>query len=236
MSFYFCLILFQHIFSLFMATVSLYFSAKVLCHKNGKKIMSPNMLLYFVYVLIYCLFSFPYCIYCILICYFQDTVYLAKVPYFLGITVFVLLFINPFIEFLLCIDRCLYILFPNGYSKIYQKHFFAVSLIGIFVINTVFIFNFQQYYPDTSTTEICLFFSCLLKSTKFIMFLKGILVISSFVDSIFLAFLIKIRINANNGNMRRINKTFIIIIALTVINELFPFVLAEIFLIVSFRK
>ena len=239
MEFYPYICIFEHFLCFLLVNLSLIFSVKILFNRQILKkgaSLSPPIIVYFIYVFIFGLVSnvnFAY-----LFAFFRPETpnnYDARILYFCGFLPAIFMTTNSVIEFFLCIDRCISIIFHVHYTR-HQKLCFSIITFGGMIFASgviIYLARYLDFIPTTSETQ-CRIFGCLLWGSKYTNVIKISLISSNIFAGIILATMIRcVFKNQNNLGCKRINKVVLITICTSTFIELPPFIVTHIFLAVS---
>ena len=232
---YFPFILLGHqVLDFLFSALSLHFSINVLFRKSLLKKsgnISSTMTVNFVYVFIFAIASLIYHIYLFIFWRLDSIIYDGRILYVTGVIPWILMMTNSVMEFFLCIDRCLSVVFPFKYNGT-QKNVFTILTIFGFIggaVIIVYFCNLVFLYPADPVTT-CRFFGCFVQANNFSMLMvKIIFILSNLVVALTLALLIKFVFKTNNASIKHMNNTVLIMVICTTFIELIPFVVAQIF-------
>uniref|UniRef100_A0AC35FGM5 G-protein coupled receptors family 1 profile domain-containing protein n=1 Tax=Panagrolaimus sp. PS1159 TaxID=55785 RepID=A0AC35FGM5_9BILA len=132
---------------------------------------------------------------------------------------------------MLCIDRCLSLIFPVNYDFNKKKIFLVFTLAYIFIGTGILIrvCSMIEVFPKSSKTS-CRFFGCLmtLATPQFISLTKALFSLPNVILGIVLSVLIhKTFRNKRDKKSDKINKTVYLIIGITTLSVMLPSLLDE---------
>ena len=156
----------------------------------------------------------------------------------LGVIPWVLMLINSVMEFFLCIDRCLSVLFPFKYNENQKNAFTCLTVFGLLggVILVIWLNRLIFMYP-LSPISGCRFIGCFVQQSSYSMLLiKIIFVLLNIVAAIILGILLKVILKSSSQFTRQMNNRVLLMVVATTIIELVPYGIAQIFSTVSKRR
>ena len=214
-----------------LAICSFYWSVNIIFrkpHLAKTPYLSATLVFYFAYIFLFGLTSIVYFVYFFILWRFDLVIYNGKVLYLLGIVPFICTSINSPMEWVLCMDRCLAVTFHLRYTKKRQALFTVFGITVIACVTFVYADILRIYFP-AGTPTACRFFGCFFQGNTNMLYIKLGGTICSLVTVIAFAFLIKFKFHTVNKNVKRINKTVLIIICLTTFTELIPILIGNTF-------
>lgn len=230
----------SHFITALLSSLTLVYSAKGFYYQlKASKCIGVSLMVqfYFIYNFLLSIFSSIFHIYMVILWRPNTNIYNAYFMYFTSAIFSMLLVLNIVIELFLCIDRCLSVL--NGKYSEKQGLFVVVLTIAAWFAALFLITygnNFIQNIPRSSSTK-CRSIYCLVRLVTYPAgyYIRLALALCNLVSGIFLHIVIKFRLN-NLSAHKKVNKTAVYIVLLTVFFDFTPSLLCQIYFMVKFKS
>ena len=228
----------QEIFCLLLSCLSLWCALIMILRNKAltkTKQFSPIMKIYFVYIFVFSFATIFHQGYLVFYWSSEESKYDARIIFVVGIVPWVILCVNSIVEFFLCFERCLIIIFPILYSDDKKRKYAILALTVIFfvIISLIYVNKVVDAYPSQPET-LCRFISCIIKNTDYSVYLRMFSVVLNVLIAAWLLLLIKCSLKAKNEKTKRMNKTVLFMTTFNIVFELVPIVSSQVFVLVSF--
>ena len=165
----------------------------------------------------------------------EESLYDARIIVVSGIIPWLTLSLNSIVDFFLCFERCLIIIFPILYSDTKKRNytFLGFTIVGFIGLLTIFGNKVIESYPLTPNTS-CRFITCLIKNTSHSIYFRIFSIILNVITASWLLILIKFSLKAKTAKTKRMNNIVLFMTIIIIVFELIPIVFSQILLLVCF--